>query len=107
MCGIALPPGLVECQKLPEPIFTPATKAEEGHDENIDFDRMVGIVGGEVAERLRYELTMRLYGEAAEYAAERGILIADTKFEFGFDEEGEHRLDGRGSDPRFVAVLAG
>ncbi len=88
VCGIALPPGLVECEKLPAPIFTPATKAEEGHDENIDFDRMVGIVGGEVAERLRFE-TLRLFGEAAEYAAERGILIADTKFEFGFDERGE------------------
>ncbi len=88
VCGIALAPGLVECERLPEPIFTPATKADEGHDENIDFDRMVDIVGGEVAETLRRQ-TLRLYREAAEYAAERGILIADTKFEFGFDEQGE------------------
>ena len=84
VCGLRLPPGLSECEQLGEPIFTPATKAIEGHDENISFDRMVDIVGGETAERLR-EITLTLYSEAASFAAERGILIADTKFEFGFD----------------------
>jgi phosphoribosylaminoimidazole-succinocarboxamide synthase len=86
VCGIELPGGLRQCDRLPEPIFTPATKAETGHDENISFDRMVEIVGGETSEALR-ELTLRLYREAAEYALERGIIIADTKFEFGFDRE--------------------
>ncbi len=87
VCGIPLPPGLVESDRLAEPIFTPATKAEEGHDENISFDRMVEIVGGETAERLR-SLTLELYRRAAEYALERGIIIADTKFEFGLDDSG-------------------
>ncbi len=86
VCGIQLPQGLVESDRLAEPIFTPATKAEEGHDENISFDRMVEIVGGETAEALR-ELTLRLYREAAAFALERGIIIADTKFEFGFDPD--------------------
>jgi len=86
VCGIELPEGLRQCDRLPEPIFTPATKAETGHDENISFDRMVEIVGGETAEALR-ELTLRIYREAAEYALARGIIIADTKFEFGFDRE--------------------
>jgi len=86
VCGIRLPQGLVESDRLAEPIFTPATKAEEGHDENISFDRMVEIVGSETAETLR-ELTLRLYREAAAYALERGIIIADTKFEFGFDPD--------------------
>ena len=84
VCGIQLPTGLVESDRLPEPVFTPATKATEGHDENISFDRMVSIVGGELAEKLR-DLTLELYTAAADYARERGILIADTKFEFGFD----------------------
>jgi len=87
VCGIRLPEGLRESERLPEPIFTPATKATTGHDENISFDRMVEIVGGETAERLR-ELTLMLYSEAASHAAERGVLIADTKFEFGLDESG-------------------
>ncbi len=87
ICGIPLPEGLRLCDRLPEPIFTPATKAEDGHDENISFDEMVAIVGGETAERLR-ELTLRLYREAAAWAEERGIIIADTKFEFGV-------IDGR------------
>jgi phosphoribosylaminoimidazole-succinocarboxamide synthase len=83
VCGITLPPGLRECQKLPEPIFTPATKAEQGeHDENISFERMVDIVGREVAEDLRAR-SIDIYRRGAEYAAERGIIIADTKFEFG------------------------
>jgi len=83
VCGIALPAGLKESEKLPEPIFTPATKEDEGHDENIDFERAASIAGRETAERLR-DLTLRLYTEAAAYALERGIIIADTKFEFGF-----------------------
>ncbi len=85
VCGIELPEGLTESAKLPEPIFTPATKATDGHDENISFERMVGIVGEETAVTLR-DLTLELYTAAADYARERGILIADTKFEFGFDE---------------------
>ncbi len=87
VCGISLPPGLVESDRLPEPIFTPATKETEGHDENISFDRMVSIVGGEIAERLRF-LTLELYRRAADYALERGIIIADTKFEFGLTDDG-------------------
>ncbi len=87
VCGIELPPGLTESAKLPEPIFTPATKASDGHDENISFERMVEIVGEETATSLR-DLTLELYAAAAEYARDRGILIADTKFEFGFDEDG-------------------
>jgi phosphoribosylaminoimidazole-succinocarboxamide synthase len=87
VCGIALPQGLTESATLPEPIFTPATKATDGHDENISFDRMVEIVGLETATRLR-DLTLELYTAAADYARERGILIADTKFEFGFDKDG-------------------
>jgi phosphoribosylaminoimidazole-succinocarboxamide synthase len=87
VCGIGLPEGLTESAKLPEPIFTPATKATDGHDENISFERMVGIVGEETASRLR-DLTLELYTAAADYARDRGILIADTKFEFGFDGDG-------------------
>ena len=87
MCGISLPDGLVESDKLSEPIFTPATKATEGHDENISFDRMVEIIGGELAEKLR-DLTLEIYSRAADYALERGIIIADTKFEFGLTEDG-------------------
>ena len=87
VCGIELPEGLIQASKLPEPIFTPATKATDGHDENISFERMVGIVGTETATRLR-DLTLELYTKAADYARARGIIIADTKFEFGFDGEG-------------------
>lgn len=83
VCGIALPPGLQESSRLPEPIFTPASKAKSGHDENIDFGRFTAIVGDRArAEKLR-ELTLTLYSRAAAYAEERGIIIADTKFEFG------------------------
>ena len=86
--GIALPDGLRQAEQLPEPIFTPSTKAAVGdHDENIDFDAMVRTVGGELAERVR-DATLRLYRFAAAYAAERGILLADTKFEFGTDADG-------------------
>jgi phosphoribosylaminoimidazole-succinocarboxamide synthase len=83
VCGIKLPSGLQESEKLPEPIFTPSTKADVGHDENIDFAAAVEIAGKDVAEKLR-DLTLRLYTEAAAFALERGIIIADTKFEFGF-----------------------
>ncbi|MFV2072449.1 MAG: phosphoribosylaminoimidazolesuccinocarboxamide synthase [Thermoanaerobaculales bacterium] len=87
VCGIALPPGLQESSVLPEPIFTPATKAVDGHDENISFELMAEIIGEKTASRLR-KLTLELYTAAAGYARERGIIIADTKFEFGFDDEG-------------------
>lgn len=94
VCGIALPAGLRQAGRLPEPIFTPAAKAEFGlHDENVDFDYVVSQVGRELAERLR-EVTLRLYSEAAGFAAGKGIIIADTKFEFGLDEEGRlHLMD--------------
>jgi phosphoribosylaminoimidazole-succinocarboxamide synthase len=83
VCGIPLPPGLRESDKLPTPIFTPATKAPQGqHDENISFERMTAMVGRERAEAVR-RLSLRLYEEAAHYAAQRGLIIADTKFEFG------------------------
>jgi len=82
VCGIALPAGLQESDRLPEPIFTPATKAPSGHDENISFDAMAGLVGRDLAGRLR-DLTLEIYSRAAAYALERGIIIADTKFEFG------------------------
>ncbi len=83
VCGIPLPAGLRESDRLPEPIFTPATKAQTGHDENISFDRVVSLVGHTLAVQLR-DLTLAVYGKAAEYAAGRGIILADTKFEFGF-----------------------
>lgn len=84
VCGIALPDGLQESSPLPDPIFTPATKAEEGHDENISFEQMAESdgVGRALAEHLR-ELSLQIYQQGAEYARERGIIIADTKFEFG------------------------
>jgi phosphoribosylaminoimidazole-succinocarboxamide synthase len=90
ICGIQLPAGIPRCGRLPEPIFTPATKAEEGHDENIDFEQASAIAGRGVMERLR-DLTLSIYKAGAEYAEERGIILADTKFEFGFalDENGE------------------
>lgn len=87
VCGIKLPAGLKESDKLPEPIFTPATKALSGHDENISFHEMVKHTGRELAEQLR-ELTINIYQKAADYAATRGIIIADTKFEFGHTAEG-------------------
>jgi len=82
VCGIDLPEGLVESDQLPEPIFTPATKAEEGHDINISFEEMCDVVGTEMSNRLR-ELSLELYRDGAEFALERDIIIADTKFEFG------------------------
>lgn len=82
VCGVALPPGLQPGDKLPEPIFTPATKADEGHDENISFEQACALAGGDVMRALR-ERSVRLYVEAADYARPRGVMIADTKFEFG------------------------
>jgi phosphoribosylaminoimidazole-succinocarboxamide synthase len=87
ICGISLPAGLLESSKLPEPIFTPSTKATTGHDENISFDEAASQIGKPLAERVR-EVSVEIYRRAAEYAAERGIIIADTKFEFGL-EKGE------------------
>lgn len=88
VCGIPLGPGLHNASELPQPIFTPATKAEEGHDENIDFATCCNVVGFETAETLR-EYTLSLYGVGKAWAKTRGIIIADTKFEFGRDESGE------------------
>ncbi|CAN5381129.1 phosphoribosylaminoimidazolesuccinocarboxamide synthase [soil metagenome] len=88
VCGVALPAGLINASRLPEPIFTPATKAAVGdHDENISFDRMVEIVGQPLAEKVR-EVSIALYTRAAEIALSKGIVIADTKFEFGLDDAG-------------------
>ena len=83
VCGIRLPDGLTESERLPEPIFTPATKAETGHDENISLERAGELVGSQLAERLE-ELTLAVYGRGADIARDRGIILADTKFEFGF-----------------------
>lgn len=82
VCGIRLPTGLTESSRLPEPIFTPSTKATTGHDENITFERLVEIVGQDLAEELRRR-SLRIFARGSEYARQRGILIADTKFEFG------------------------
>jgi phosphoribosylaminoimidazole-succinocarboxamide synthase len=88
LCGIALPAGLRQAEQLPEPIFTPSTKAAVGdHDENVSFDAVVALVGAALAEQVR-DATLKIYRFAAAYAAERGIIIADTKFEFGLDEHG-------------------
>ena len=87
VCGVRLPPGLSEAERLPEPIFTPATKNERGHDENVPFSRLVDTLGTDEAERLK-EITLSLYSRARDYAESRGLLLADTKLEFG-------RLDGR------------
>jgi phosphoribosylaminoimidazole-succinocarboxamide synthase len=84
ICGIELPGGMQQAQKLPEPLFTPATKAASGHDENISFERMCEIVGKDVGEKVK-AVSIRLYKEASDFAATRGIIIADTKFEFGLD----------------------
>jgi len=83
VCGIQLPAGLRESDKLPEPIFTPATKAQTGHDENVSFEHVVSLIGQDLATRLR-DLTLEIYTRAARYAETKGIIIADTKFEFGF-----------------------
>jgi phosphoribosylaminoimidazole-succinocarboxamide synthase len=88
VCGVQLPPGLRQCEKLPEPIFTPATKEQSGHDINTSFEGITKIVGQATADELK-ERTLALYTAAAEYARQRGILIADTKFEFGHTPDGE------------------
>jgi phosphoribosylaminoimidazole-succinocarboxamide synthase len=94
VCGIALPAGLNLADKLPEPLFTPSTKAEMGdHDENISFEKTIELIGDEMAAQVR-DVAIRLYKEAADYAATRGIIIADTKFEFGLDSAGTlHLID--------------
>ena len=86
VCGIELPKGLQQAQKLPQPIFTPATKAETGHDENISFEEAAKLIGRPTAEKVR-DISIRLYKEASEFAATKGIIIADTKFEFGLDPQ--------------------
>jgi len=89
VCGIKLPPGLVESDRLPEPIFTPATKEEVGkHDENITFERAAGMIGENLAERVR-DVSLTIYERAAALAEQKGIIIADTKMEFGLDEQGD------------------
>jgi phosphoribosylaminoimidazole-succinocarboxamide synthase len=85
VCGIPLPAGLMESSQLPEPVFTPSTKATSGHDENISFDQVCALVGDAQAEKLR-NYSLKIYSKAAEYAARRGIIVADTKFEFGLFE---------------------
>ncbi|MCU7932077.1 MAG: phosphoribosylaminoimidazolesuccinocarboxamide synthase [Candidatus Thiodiazotropha sp. (ex Codakia rugifera)] len=94
ICGIQLPEGLVQADKLPEPIFTPSTKAETGdHDENINFSQAAELLGDDIAKQVR-DLSLAIYTEAAHYALERGIIIADTKFEFGLDANGViHLID--------------
>ncbi|HSN69908.1 MAG TPA: phosphoribosylaminoimidazolesuccinocarboxamide synthase, partial [Steroidobacteraceae bacterium] len=89
VCGIELPSGLAQAERLPEPLFTPATKAAAGeHDENIDFERVQALLGAELATRVR-DVALELYRFAAAYALDRGIIIADTKFEFGLDAAGQ------------------
>lgn len=88
VCGIRLPEGLKESEKLPTPIFTPSTKAQEGHDENISFEQTVDLIGKELAEKVR-DTAIEIYSKCAEYALSKGIIIADTKFEFGLDENGD------------------
>jgi phosphoribosylaminoimidazole-succinocarboxamide synthase len=87
VCGVALPPGLKNASKLPEPIFTPAAKAVSGHDENISFERTVEMIGAPLAEKIR-ATSIALYREAADFALTKGLIIADTKFEFGLDAAG-------------------
>ena len=94
VCGIALPAGLRQAEVLPEPIFTPSTKAAAGdHDENVSFDSVVALIGGELAEKIR-DATLMIYRFAADYAAGRGIIIADTKLEFGLDDRRRAARDG-------------
>jgi phosphoribosylaminoimidazole-succinocarboxamide synthase len=88
VCGIELAKGLRQAEKLPQPIFTPATKAVEGHDENISFEQAESLLGQDLAAKVR-DISIRLYKEAAEYAAKKGIIIADTKFEFGLNPQNE------------------
>ena len=98
MCGHRLPAGLAESERLPEPLFTPSTKAATGHDENITREQAAELVGADLAERLE-QASIELYRFAAEHAAARGILIADTKFEFGVDPDGRLRLGDEALTP--------
>lgn len=98
VCGVTLPSGLQQCSRLPEPIFTPATKAEVGHDENIDFDQACAIAGREVMSKLR-EISIAIYLAAAKHAESRGIILADTKFEFG------HALDEQGKPTKTLLLI--
>jgi phosphoribosylaminoimidazole-succinocarboxamide synthase len=92
VCGITLPPGLRQADRLPEVIFTPSNKAAAGqHDENVDFEKIAGLIGSSLAEQVR-DISIQLYQHAVEHAVNRGIIIADTKFEFGLDENGTLRL---------------
>ncbi|WP_332826659.1 phosphoribosylaminoimidazolesuccinocarboxamide synthase [Ramlibacter sp.] len=88
VCGVPLPPGLKNASKLPQPIFTPAAKATSGHDENVSYERVVEMIGPGLAAKIR-DTSIRLYREAADFALAKGLIIADTKFEFGLDERGE------------------
>ena len=88
VCGVERPAGLIESEKLPEPIFTPTTKADEGHDMPLTFEETVGLIGEGLAQKLK-EVTLSLYEIGAAYALERGIILADTKFEFGFAPDGD------------------
>jgi phosphoribosylaminoimidazole-succinocarboxamide synthase len=106
--GVKLPEGMLEMQQFDEPIFTPSTKAEVGHDENVDFESMVNLLGGDrdLAERVR-DASIELYKAGADYARERGIILVDTKFEFGLNEDGELVLADEVLTPdssRFVAI---
>ena len=104
--GIELPDGLRESEQLPEPIFTPSTKAEEGHDEAIDFEQAAELAGSrELGERLR-DVSLEVYARIAAYARERGIILADTKFEFGLDADGTLTLGRRGLHAGLLALLA-
>ena len=106
VCGIALPPGLVEASKFAQPLFTPATKAELGsHDENITFEEVIGLVGTVRANQLR-ERTLQTYMQGANHALTKGIIVADTKFEFGRRQVRQPASRRRGLHPRLVAVLA-
>jgi phosphoribosylaminoimidazole-succinocarboxamide synthase len=87
VCGVPLPPGLKNASKLPEPIFTPAAKATSGHDENVSYERVVAMIGPDLAAKIR-DLSIRIYREAADFALTKGLIIADTKFEFGLDAQG-------------------
>ena len=105
VCGTPLPPGLVESDRI-DPIFTPATKADVGHDENVPFATMARELGADLAGRLR-ELSLHVYAKAADHARGRGLILADTKFEWGFDRQTGKLLAGRrAADPRQLAVLA-
>ena len=105
VCGIALPKGLRESDRLPEPIFTPATKAESGHDENISEAAAARVVGADLLARLK-RLTLALYAHGVAHAESKGIILADTKFEFGLTDRRRAAADRRDDDARFVTLLA-